>query len=145
MFPQAMHFLFALTLVPVCWLRTLHSLSPSGAKPPPVAVLQITEDDELQGTTGTHPTPSRGAFSFVDQPTRSPAGSKYTLTLRAFYCAHFALKARYSIPTMGASVRRYAAASEIRQGLEHRAALEEIRRAREAHQGAGGRELHLRV
>ena len=39
---------------------------------------------------------------------------------------------------MEARVRRYGAASEMHQGLEHRAALQEVRRARAAHPGDGG-------
>ena len=39
---------------------------------------------------------------------------------------------------MGARVGRYSAAGEMRQGLEHRAALQEVRRAREAHKADGG-------
>ena len=46
---------------------------------------------------------------------------------------------------MGARVRRYAAACEMHEGLEHRAALQEVRRAGEAHQGNGGPEWHLRA
>src|SRR5829696_7459896 len=106
----------------------------------------MAEDDELQvTTTGRHPTPSQGAFRFVGHPTRSAAGSKHTLTLLTFYCANFALKVCFAIPTMGARVGRYSAAGEIRQGLEHRAALQEIRCAREAHPGDGEREWHLRA
>ena len=39
---------------------------------------------------------------------------------------------------MGARVGRYSAPGEMRQGLEHRAALKEVRRAREAHKADGG-------
>ena len=46
---------------------------------------------------------------------------------------------------MGARVRGYGAASEMREGLEHRAALKEVRRAREAHQADGGGERLIRA
>jgi hypothetical protein len=80
---KAIHILLTLILMAVCSLRELYGLSCWGAKPPPVAILQIAEYDELQ-ITGRHPTPSCEAFRFIDHPTRSAAGSKHALILRAF-------------------------------------------------------------
>src|SRR5687768_8589367 len=128
---ESIYFLLTLILMAVCLLRELYGLSCWGAKPPPVAVLYIAEYDKLQVTAGRHPTPSWAAFRFIDHPTRSAAGSKHAVILRAFCSANFALKTRSAIPTMGAGVRRYGAACEMHEGLEHRAALKEVRRARE--------------
>jgi len=45
---KAIHILLALILMEVCSLGVLQRLSCWGAKPPPVAVVHIAEDDELQ-------------------------------------------------------------------------------------------------
>jgi hypothetical protein len=142
---ESIYFLLTLILMEVSSLREFNGLSCGGAKPPPVAVLNFAEYDELQVTTGRHPTPSWEAFRFIAYPTRSGAGSKHALILRAFCSANFALKSSFAIPTMRARVSRYSAACEMPERLEHRAALQEVRRARTAHPGAGGRELHLRA
>ena len=44
---------------------------------------------------------------------------------------------------MGRRVGRYGTTREMLEGLEHRTALKEVRRARAAHPGDGGREPHL--
>ena len=46
---------------------------------------------------------------------------------------------------MRARVGRYGAPQEMCEGLEHRAALEEVGRARTAHPGDGERQPHLRA
>jgi hypothetical protein len=61
---ESIYILLTLTLMAVCSLRELYGLSCWGTKPPPVAVFQIAEYDELQITTGRHPTPSWAAFRF---------------------------------------------------------------------------------
>jgi hypothetical protein len=94
---ESIYFLLTLILMAVCSLREFYRLSCWGAKPPSVAVLHIAEDDELQVTTGRHPTPSWGAFSFIDHPTRLPAGSKHALILHAFYAANFTAVTFYEL------------------------------------------------
>src|SRR5215207_9225942 len=72
-------------------LGGLYRLTPGGAQPPLVAILQIAEDDELV-VASRHPTPSWGVFRFIDHhPTHSAAGSKRALTLRSRYSPSFAL------------------------------------------------------
>ena len=66
-FSQAMHFLFALTLVPVCSLRSVYGLSPSRAKPLPVAVLHLAVDDELE-VASRHSTPFRTRSQDLSSP-----------------------------------------------------------------------------
>src|SRR5919107_2943408 len=142
---ESIYFLLTLILMEVSSLRELNGLSCWRAKPPPVAVLNFAEYDELQ-LTSRHPTPSSWeAFRYIDHPTRSAAGSKHAVTLRAFYSANFALNSSFAILTMRARVSRYSAACEMRQGLEHRAALKEVQRARTAYPGDGGWERHLRA
>src|SRR5215217_6395106 len=105
---KSIYFLLTLILMAVCSLREFYGLTCWGAKPPLVAVVHFAEDDELQVTTCRHPNPSSwAAFRFIDYPTRSAAGSKHALILRALCSANFVLKTRSAIPTMGARVRRY--------------------------------------
>ena len=56
MLSQTMHFLFAIALMAVSSPRKVHRLSLGGSKPPPVSVLHVADDEELE-IAGSHRAP----------------------------------------------------------------------------------------
>ena len=72
MLSQAIDFLFAITLVLVSSLGEVYSLTRGGSKPPPVSVLHVVDDEELE-IAGSHRTPySTRVLVSYSQATRSP-------------------------------------------------------------------------
>ena len=115
---EVKRFLRTLTLMVMSSLRVLYGLTCCGAKPPPVAVVEIAEDDELQ-VASRHPTPSWGAFRFIDHPTHSPAGSKHALTLRAVYSANLAEVTFRELRLDGVQGRSQPDLTQSLQGVVH--------------------------